>query len=209
MDIILIAGLWLPATVWADTAAELEAHGHRPIPLELPGVDDASRTASLDDQIGATVAAVDAATRPLVVGHSAASTLAWLVADRRPDAISGAVMIGGFPTTAGSRYADFFPIDDGGMAFPGWEPFDGPDAADLDEAARDRLAGLAVPVSAGVAHGTVTYGDDRRFAVPLMLVCPEFTPDDVRGWMGATARFPSSNGWNDSTSSTSTPATGR
>ncbi|WP_420451991.1 alpha/beta fold hydrolase [Ilumatobacter sp.] len=185
MDIILIAGLWMPATVWADTVEALDRLGHRPIPLELPGVDDATPSVTLDDQLDAALDAVDAATQPLVVGHSAAATLAWLVADRRPTAISGAVLIGGFPAASGSSYAAFFDIVDGAMAFPGWEPFEGPDAADLDERMRQRLAELAVAVPADVANGHVAYGDDRRFSVPLTVVCPEFTPADVRGWVSA------------------------
>jgi pimeloyl-ACP methyl ester carboxylesterase len=183
MDIVLIAGLWMPASVWDDTATELDNLGHRPIPLALPGVDDARSSVSLDDQLTAALSVVDNADHPLVVGHSAASTLAWLVADRRAESIAGAVMIGGFPTESGSSYAAFFDIDNGVMAFPGWEPFEGPDAADLDGPTRDRLAALAVAVPQAVAEGRVTYGDDRRFSVPLTIVCPEFSPDDVRGLM--------------------------
>jgi pimeloyl-ACP methyl ester carboxylesterase len=183
MDIVLIAGLWMPATVWDDTAAELDTLGHRSIPLELPGVDDATSSASLDDQLAVALDAVDLADRPLVVGHSAASTLAWLVADRRSDSIAGAVMIGGFPAESGTAYAAFFDIHNGVMAFPGWEPFEGPDADDLDGPTRERLAALAVPVPQAVANGRVTYLDDRRFTIPLTIVCPEFSPDDVRGLM--------------------------
>ena len=53
-----------------------------------------------------------------------------------------AAMIGGFPASDGSAYADFFPIVDGAMPFPGWEPFDGPDSADLDGDARAALGEL-------------------------------------------------------------------
>ncbi len=74
----------------------------------------------------------------MVVGHSAASTLAWLAADRRPEKVAKVVLIGGFPSADGARYADFFEPQDGVVAFPGWGPFEGPDAADLDEEARAR-----------------------------------------------------------------------
>src|SRR4051812_2931147 len=120
MDIILIAGLWLPVSAWDDVVADLTSSGHHAIPVALPGADDGSATANLDDQLTAVLVAVDAAERPLVVGHSAASTLAWLVADRRPDAIAGVVMIGGFPSANGAEYAAFFDVVDGVMAFPGW-----------------------------------------------------------------------------------------
>ncbi len=185
MDIILIAGLWLPASIWGDVVAELETLGHRPVPLALPGVDDGSATATLDDQLTAALAAVDAADRPVVVGHSAASTLAWMVADRRPDTIAEVVMVGGFPSATGSSYADFFPVVDGVMAFPGWEPFDGPDSADLDAAARARVESIAVPVLAGVSSATVVLRDERRFGVPVSLVCPEFSPEQAKAWLDA------------------------
>lgn len=183
MDIVLIAGLWLPVAVWDDVAAELRDRGHRPIPVSLPGVDDRSTAATLADQLTGALGAVDGAERPLVVGHSAASTLAWLVADRRPEAIHGAVMIGGFPSTDGSPYAAFFPIVDGVMPFPGWEPFDGPDSDDLDQAARASIESVAVPVPEGVANGVVEYTDDHRFDVPVTMVCPEYTPAQAREWM--------------------------
>ena len=34
--------------------------------------------------------------KPLVVGHSAACTLAWLAADARPEKVAGVALIGGF-----------------------------------------------------------------------------------------------------------------
>jgi pimeloyl-ACP methyl ester carboxylesterase len=182
MDIVLIAGLWLPASVWDQTAARLGELGHRPLPVQLPGVDHRS-AATLDDQLAGALAAVDAAENPLVVGHSAASTLAWMVADRRPMSIAGVVMVGGFPSADGSTYADFFDVVDGTMAFPGWEPFEGPDSADLDAATRSSLESMAIPVPAGVARATVTLSDDRRFAVPVTMVCPEYTPDQLRAWL--------------------------
>ena len=185
MDIILIAGLWLPRSIWGDVVAELERLGHRALPVALPGVDDGSSTATLDDQVAAALETVDAADRPMVVGHSAACTIAWMVADQRPDAIESVVMIGGFPGADGEVYADFFPSVDGVMAFPGWEPFEGPDAADLDEAARERIASAAVSVPEGVSKGVVRLGDDSRYDVRILLVCPEYSPEQARKWIDA------------------------
>lgn len=183
MDIILIAGLWLPRSIWADVCSQLESDGHRPTPVALPGVDDASTTATLADQVTVVLAAVDDADRPLVVGHSAACTLAWMVADRRPDAISGVALVGGFPASNGEAYADFFPTVDGVMAFPGWAPFEGADSVDLSEADRESIASAAVPVPGGVAKGIVRLSDDRRFDVPVHLVCPEYSPDQAKAWI--------------------------
>ncbi len=185
MDVVLIAGLWLPESIWADVSSELEQLGHRPLPVSLPGVDDASATATLADQVAATLAAVDTADRPMVVGHSAACTLAWMIADQRPDAIDSVVLIGGFPSADGDTYADFFPSVDGVMAFPGWDPFEGPDSADLDETERERIAAATIPVPEGVCKGVVWLTDDRRFNVPVLLVCPEFSPEEARTWIEA------------------------
>jgi pimeloyl-ACP methyl ester carboxylesterase len=183
MDVILLPGLWLRSTAWGAVADELRRLGHRPSAVALPGADDGDASATLDDQIAAVLAAVDAADRPFVVGHSAASTLAWIAADRRPEAIAGVAMIGGFPTADGGAYADFFDVVDGVMPFPGWEPFEGPDSADLDATARERFAADAVAVPAGVSKAVVHLGDARRRRVPITLVCPEFGPDDATAWI--------------------------
>jgi pimeloyl-ACP methyl ester carboxylesterase len=185
MDIILIAGLWLPSTIWADVADELRRLGHQPIPLDQPGIDDGSRGAVLDDQVAAVLAAVDAADRPMVVGHSAAASLAWIAADQRPDGVGRVVVIGGFPSPDGSMYANFFAMEDGVMPFPGWEPFEGPDTSDLDDADRENFVSVAVDVPEGVAKGIVRLSDERRHDVPVLLVCPEFTPDEARAWLEA------------------------
>ncbi|MEY9936783.1 alpha/beta fold hydrolase [Streptacidiphilus sp. MAP5-3] len=186
MDILLIAGLWLDGTAWKDVTPELERLGHRPVPLTLPGQGDGNASATLDDQLAAVLAAVDAAPGPVtVVGHSAASTLAWLAADARPERVVRAVLIGGFPGADGRAYADFFPIADGAMPFPGWEPFAGPDSVDLDESMLRQLEAAAIPVPEGVARGVVRLTDERRFDIPVTVVCPEFSPTEAQGWIGA------------------------
>ena len=183
MDIVLLAGLWLPVSVWAETVAQLEHLGHRAIPVALPGVDDGSSVATLEDQVTSALSAVDAADRPIVVGHSAACTLAWMVADKRSGAIGGVVLIGGFPGRDGASYADFFETVDGLMPFPGWGPFEGADSADLDETEREQIAAGAIPVPEGVSKGTVRLADDRRFDVPVVVVCPEYGPEQAKAWI--------------------------
>lgn len=186
MEILLIAGLWLDGSVWNDVSAELERLGHHPVPLSLPGQGDGSTSATLDDQVAAVLAAVDsAADNPVVVGHSAAATLAWMAADARPERVARTVLIGGFPSADGDAYADFFEIQDGVMPFPGWGPFEGADSADLDEKARRTFESAVIPVPEGVAKGVVRLTDERRFDVPVVLVCPEFTPAQAREWIAA------------------------
>ncbi|WP_086772497.1 alpha/beta fold hydrolase [Streptomyces bobili] len=186
MDMLLIGGLWLNASVWGRVASAVEALGHRPVPLTLPGQGDGAVSATLDDQVAAVLAAVDAAPgKSMLVGHSAACTLAWLAADRRPERVAKVALIGGFPSTDGQPYADLFEVRDGVMPFPGWSPFEGPDAADLDEEGRRELADAAIPVPVGVARGLVRLADARRFDVPVVLVCPEFTPAQAQEWINA------------------------
>lgn len=184
MDILLIAGLWLDASVWDEVAPELEALGHRPVPISLPGQGDGSASATLDDQVAAVLAAVDSGSgKPMVVGHSAAATLAWLAADARPEKVAKVVLIGGWPSADGDAYADLFEPKDGAMPFPGWEPFEGPDCTDLDEEARRRFESAAIPVPEGVSKGLVRLADGRRYDVPVVLVCPEFTPAEAQEWI--------------------------
>ena len=186
MDILLIAGLWLEGSVWSDVVAALEELDHRPVRLTLPGQGDGSVSATLDDQLAAVVAAVDAAaSAPMVVGHSAASTLAWLAADARPQRVAKVAFIGGFPNADGQSYADFFPVVDGAMPFPGWAPFEGADSADLDEGMKARIADAAIPVPEGVSKAVVRLTDDRRYDVPVVLICPEFTPAQAQAWIDA------------------------
>lgn len=184
MDIFLIAGLWLDGSAWERVLPRLRELGHRPAALSLPGQGAPPPTATLGDQHEAVVAAVDGAAGPvLLVGHSAASTLVWMAADARPEKVARVALIGGFPSADGDAYADFFPIVDGVMPFPGWQPFEGPDAADLSEQQRDAIAMRALPVPEGVAKGIVRLGDERRFEVPVTLVCPEFSPEQAMEWI--------------------------
>jgi pimeloyl-ACP methyl ester carboxylesterase len=186
VDIVLIGGLWLDGSAWDEVVPGLAAAGHRAVPVTLPGQGDGAAAATLGDQVAAVLAAVDAAAgRPLVVGHSAAATLAWMAVDARPEQVAKVAFVGGFPTPDGQPYADFFATVDGAMPFPGWGPFEGPDSADLDEAARARIAAAAIPVPEGVSKGIVRLADDRRYGVPVLVVCPEFTPAQAREWLAA------------------------
>lgn len=179
MDIVLIPGLWLDGSVWDAVASRLEPAGHRPHPLTLP------RT-TLDEQLDTVLAAVDAAEAPaMVVGHSAAATLAWLAADRRPDAVAHVVLVGGMPGAEGEPYFEGLAPTDGWLPFPGWEPFAGPDSDDLIPAMRADLEARMQPVPEAVLAGVVHYTADARRHVPVTLVCPEFSPQDAREWMAA------------------------
>jgi pimeloyl-ACP methyl ester carboxylesterase len=103
----------------------------------------------------------------------------------RPERVAKVVLIGGFPASDGETYADLFETADGVMPFPGWAPFEGPDSADLGDEARRSIAAAAIPVPVGVTKGVVRLTDERRFDVPVVLICPGFPPAQAREWIGA------------------------
>lgn len=186
MDIVLIAGMWLDGSAWDDVVPELEELGHHPIPLTLPGQGDGNTAATWADQVAAVVAAVDAADGPaLVVGHSAACALAWVAADARPAKVARSVLIGGMPSPDGEKYFGYFEPVDGVVPFPGWAPFEGPDSDDMSEELKAAVAAAAIAVPAAVTQGIVSLTDERRYDVPVTLVCPEFTPAQAREWLEA------------------------
>lgn len=184
MHLVLIGGLWLGGSAWDAVVYELEAMGHSATAVTLPGQGDRTITAALDDHVTSVVAAIDAAPGSVVlVGHSAAASLAWAAADARPTSVDSVVFIGGFPVADGEAYADSFEVEDGFVRFPGWETFEGPDSADLDDETKERIAGGMWPVPEGVALGVVHLRDPRRYDIPCVLVCPEFSPAQARQWI--------------------------
>ncbi len=184
MEMILIGGLWLDASAWREVVPVLEGLGHRARALSLRGQGDGAASAGLEDQLADVVAAVDAAASPvMVVGHSVAATLAWMAADARPDRVARVVMIGGFPSGDGAAYFDSLPVTGDQLKFPGWVAFGGPDAADLSPAQRAAIEAEMVPVPAAVVGATVHFRDQRRFEVPVTVVCPEFSAAQARSWV--------------------------
>ncbi|MGA4506854.1 alpha/beta fold hydrolase [Propionibacteriaceae bacterium G1746] len=186
MTIILIAGMWLDSRAWQQVTPHLVASGHDVVALDLPGQGAEPADATLDDQAAAVVAAVDAATGPVVVvGHSAACSLAWQAADARPDKVTRVVMVGGFPVADGQVYFDPIEPVDGMVRFPGWDAFAGPDSDDLDDDARRLMDSHLVLVPTTVTHATVHLRDARRHDVPITLVCPEFSIADAKEWIAS------------------------
>ena len=83
MDIVLVAGLWLDGSAWDAVVPALEALGHRPVPLTLPGQGDGTRSATLGEQVAAKTMMTGEATMSgapqnpllrLVTGSSVAET---------------------------------------------------------------------------------------------------------------------------------------
>lgn len=186
MDIILIPGLWLDGRAWDDVLPHIKGGGHNPLPMTLPGQGDGGPEATLDDQLNALRSCLDSLDAPaLVVGHSGHATLAWLGADRMPDKVAGVAMVGGMPEAEGNPYFSGLKPTDGVLMFPGWEAFEGPDSDDIPHEMRDRIAAQMHGVPEGVVSAPVHYENPDRHQIPVIMVCPEYSPEDAQEWLKA------------------------
>jgi pimeloyl-ACP methyl ester carboxylesterase len=198
VDIILVPGLWLDGSSWERVVPPLEQAGHRVHPVTLPGLEstDADRSGvSLRDQVDAVVREIDAADGPvLLVGHSAGAGIASVALDARPEKVARAVYVGGFPAPDGAPLMAGFATDGADLPMPDWSDFDDADLRDLDDAARARFRERAIPSPASLTTDPVRLSDERRYEVPVTVVCPEFTADTLRSWieqgMGPVREFP-------------------
>lgn len=188
MDIILVPGLWLHGSSWDAVTPALERAGHRVRALTLPGMEgkDADRSGiTLAHHVDAVVAAIDEADSPvLLVAHSAGSAVAHAAVDRRPDRVARAVYVGGFPSPDGSPLLDGLPAENGEVAMPDWaEVGEEANIVDFDSESLARLYAEAIPVPEAVLTGRLHLTDERRYDVPVTAVCPEYSADDLRGWV--------------------------
>jgi len=191
VDIILIPGLWLDASSWDDVVPALEQAGNRAVPLTLPGLEakDADRSGiTLQDHVDAVVRAIDAADGAVVVvGHSMGSGLASIAVDARTDRVARAIYVGGFPAADGEQLGQGFAAENGEVPLPSWDEFDEADLGGLDDAARARFRDRAVPVPERVITDPVHLSDERRYDVPVTVICPEFSAEQLQGWIAQGA----------------------
>jgi pimeloyl-ACP methyl ester carboxylesterase len=187
MDIILIPGFWLDASSWDDITPVLEKAGHRTRPFTLPGMEsrDADRSGiGLRDHVDAVVAAVDETDGPVVlVGHSGGGAVAHAVADARPDRIARVIYVDSAPLGPGGVINDELPVVDGEIPLPDWNVFEDEDLVDLDEHLREAFRARSIPTPKGVAFDKQQLSDERRFDVPITVVCCEFSSAMVRAWV--------------------------
>lgn len=185
MEVILIPGLWLNGSSWDQVTPALREAGHHPVPLTLPGMEakDADRSRiSGKDYIDAIVAAIDAADGSVVlVGHSMGASWAHAAVDARPDRVVRAIYIGGFPLPDGTGGG--FPEVNGEVPLFEWPDFDEADLRDLDDDALARFRERAIPSPAGAANDPQSLTDERRYDVPVTMVCPEFTSEMAKEWI--------------------------
>jgi pimeloyl-ACP methyl ester carboxylesterase len=189
MDIILIPGMWLDGSSWDDVVPALERAGHRARALTLPGMEskDADRSGiTLRDHVDAVVAAIDSADpdSPVVlVGHSAGAGIAYAATDARPDRVARAIYVGGFPTADGSALAPGQPAENGEVPLPDWSAFEEEELRDLDDGKRTAFRERAVPTPERATTDPQRLSDERRYDVPVTVICTEFTSDMLRKWV--------------------------
>lgn len=187
VDIVLVPGLWLDASSWDKVVPLLEKAGHRAHALTLPGLEarDSDRAGvGTADQVAAVVAAVDEAAatsgRPvLLVGHSLGSAIAWGALDARVEKVATVVFIGGWPPAGDKPLAGGFPTDGPDLPPAPWDEL-GDDVRDLDRA---EFESYLRPSPARLTTEGLSLHDERRYDVPALFVCPEFTAAQLQEWV--------------------------
>lgn len=176
MDVILVPGLWLDASSWDAVTPALTEAGHAVHPLTLP----ADPTATIQDWVDAVVERIDAAAEPVVlVGHSGGGNVVWGAADARPDRVVRVVFVDTMPPPPGAMISEF-PVVDGVVPFPGWDFFDEPDIADLDDDTRRRIAERVVDVPGTVPTDRLPLSDERRWNIPVTVLSGQLDADSVQ-----------------------------
>jgi pimeloyl-ACP methyl ester carboxylesterase len=190
MDIILIPGLWLDASSWDQVVPILEQAGHRTQTLTLPGMESlgADRSAiTRRDHIAAVVEAIDAVdpadSKVVLVGHSAGGAIAHAAVDARPERVARVVYVAGFPLADGVADPGGYPAENGEIPLPDWSAFEAEDLADLDEETRAEFGKRAIPSPERVARDPQQLTDERRYDVPITVICTEFTSETLRQWI--------------------------
>lgn len=193
MDIILIPGFWLDCDSWKNVTAPLTDAGHSVHPLTLPGLESrqADRSAiGLRDHVDAVVAVVDSLEHPVVlVGHSGGGAIAHAVADARPDRIARVVYVDSGPLGHGDSINDELPAEGVDVPLPDWSVFEEADLADLDDELRAMFRSIAIPEPVRVTRDPQQLGDERRYNVPVTVICCEFSTDQLRTWLDGGVPF--------------------
>ena len=187
MDIILIPGFWLDASSWDRVVPALARAGHRTHALTLPGMEspDADRSdVTLRDHIDAVVKVIDSlAPGVVLVGHSGGGAVAHGAVDARPDRVARVVYVDSGPLGDGGVINDQLPADVGEVPLPDWSVFDAESLVDLDDGLRAEFRARAVPEPVGVARGVQRLSDERRYDVPVTVICCEVRSATMGEWV--------------------------
>lgn len=177
VHVVLVPGYWLGTWAWDDVVPVLADAGLVPHPVTLPGLEsaDADRAGvTLDDHVRAVGDLVTGLAGDVVlVGHSGGALVVQSVLDRDPARVRRVVYVDSGPMLDGVALFPDVPEGDVDVPFPddaglaaGGTSTEGIDAAGLAA-----LRARAVPQPAGVSRSPVHLADERRFGVPLTVIC--------------------------------------
>lgn len=187
MQLILIPGFWLDGASWGEVAARLRDAGHTVHALTLPGLEsqEADRAAiGLRDHIDAVIAVVDSLPPGVVlVGHSGGGAIAHAVVDARPGAIARVVYVDSGPLGHGGVINDELPVVNGEAPLPDWSFFEPEELVDLTDELRERFRRIAIPQPAKVTSDKQVLSDQRRFDVPVTVICCEMSTEMMADWI--------------------------
>jgi pimeloyl-ACP methyl ester carboxylesterase len=168
----------------------LEEAGHRTHALTLSGMEskDADRShITRRDHVDAVVAAIDSVDladgEVGLVGHSAGAAIAYAAIDARPERVARAIYVGGFPLGDGEGDPGGYPAENGEVPLPDWSDFDDADLVDLDDKGRAEFRERAIPSPQGASRDPQRLSDERRYDIPITVICTEFSSETLRSWI--------------------------
>ncbi len=186
----MIPGLWLDGSSWDSVVPALQDAGHRTHALTLPGMEskDADRSKiTLRDHVNAVVEVIDSIEptdkKVVLVGHSAGGAIAHAAVDARPDRVARVVYVDAGPLGHGAVINDELPAENGEIPLPDWSLFEDEDLVDLDNELRAAFREGAITSPVHVARDPQQLYDERRYDVPITVICCEFPSAMLREWI--------------------------
>jgi pimeloyl-ACP methyl ester carboxylesterase len=193
MEIVLVPGFWLDASSWEKVTPALVRAGHAVHPLTLPGLESVNADRSgigLRDHVDAVIAAVRELSGPVVlVGHSGGGAIIHGVVDAVPDRITRAIYVDSGPLGDGQAINDELPVENDEVPLPAWEEFEEADLTDLTEELRADFRARAIPEPYAVTSDAQRLSDERRYDVPVTVICCEFPVTEMLEWVAAGHPF--------------------
>jgi pimeloyl-ACP methyl ester carboxylesterase len=103
-----VHGGWQGAWVWRDVERELTARGHDAASIDLPGRDGvALADVTTETWVAAVIEHIERGDAPLtLVANDSAGLTVALVADRRPDLVTGVVYVAAYVPSEGDTIMD-------------------------------------------------------------------------------------------------------